>query len=98
MRQGTHRPYLRRRRDRADFSQNQILLTSTGGQSEVVFLGSRRMTVNANSVQHSTDAISMRLVTDQERSATPIGNITSSRIILNSGAVPAPFDALNLIN
>ena len=81
-----------------DFSQNQILLTSTGGQSEVVFLGSRRMTVNANSVQHSTDAISMRLVTDQERSATPIGNITSSRIILNSGAVPAPFDALNLIN
>jgi hypothetical protein len=80
-----------------DFSQNQILQTGAGDVPEAVLLGCRRMTVSGNTVQHGTSSISIRMQTGEDRAATPVGNITSSRILLNGGPVPPPFDALNLI-
>ncbi|WP_299706813.1 DUF6519 domain-containing protein [uncultured Tateyamaria sp.] len=79
-----------------DFSQNHCDLQSGGGLSEVVLIGSQRLSAGSNTVTHQTDALSMRLATGAAGAATPIGNITTAGIQLNGGGLPAPFSALNL--
>lgn len=78
-----------------NFSQNQCSLTGGGGISSVVLLGARRMTVNANSIVHNTDANSLIMTTGGGGTATPIGNITTAGIVLNGAALQPPFAALN---
>ena len=77
------------------FSDNQVELLSGGGLREVVLLAGPRMTVNANTITHTTDALSLRLLTGANGTAAPIGNITTAGITLNNAGLPAPFDALN---
>lgn len=82
-----------------DFSQNQCDLSASQIDA-VVIMGARRLTANSNTVTHQIDQndspISMRLLTGPSRAATPIGNITTGRIELNSSGLPSPFSALNL--
>jgi hypothetical protein len=78
-------------------AQNQVSQIGGGGPRAAVHLGSQRIVLNGNSVLHQSDSISIELRTGRG-AATPIGNITSNRIMLNGGAIPAPFDALNLID
>ncbi|MEX0365264.1 MAG: DUF6519 domain-containing protein [Ruegeria sp.] len=80
------------------FSDNQVDLQSGGGLSEVVLVAGQRLNVSSNSVSHSTDANSMRLFAGANGAAAVLGNITTSGIALNNGPIPAPFNALNLMN
>jgi hypothetical protein len=78
------------------YGRNQCTLDGRGSVGEIVLLSARRMTVQANTVSHQADAVSMRPTTGFGGAATPIGNITSSNIVLDGAQLPAPFDALNL--
>ena len=77
------------------FSDNQVELMTGGGVSEVVLLASPRMTVSGNTITHSVDALSLRMITGGKGAAAPVGNITTAGISLNNASLPAPFAALN---
>lgn len=80
-----------------NFSQNQCSLAAGNDLSEAVFLGAQRMTVSANSILHSAESTALTMVTGSDGAATPVGNITSGKIVLNGAGLQAPFDALNLL-
>lgn len=80
------------------FANNQIDLDGGGGVSEVVLLGAPRVSAASNTVTHNSDSISMRIVTGAEGAAAPVGNITTSRILVEPGGMPAAFAPLNLRN
>ncbi|WP_223422712.1 DUF6519 domain-containing protein [Tateyamaria pelophila] len=78
------------------FSNNQVALEARGGVSEIVLLGAPRVAVSSNTVVHTTDLLSMRIVTGSEGAATPVGNITTGRILVEPGGMPAAFAPLNV--
>ena len=78
------------------FANNHCDLRSRGGLREIVILGAARVSASGNSVTHTTDATSLRIVTGAAGAATPIGNITTAGISVHPGGLPAPFAALNL--
>lgn len=76
-------------------ANNQIDLSSRGGLFAVGVAAAPRLTVNANTVTHQTDATSLRLFCN-DRSGAVIGNVTSSNILLNNNNLPRSFAPLNL--
>ena len=80
-----------------DFSQNQCDLPTDFSTPEVVAAAARRMSLSSNTVTHSGEALAMRLLTGPGGAATPIGNITTGRILLNNSGLQVPFAALNLM-
>lgn len=76
------------------FAQNQCLLEGRRHRAVAVLLGAQRLMVSGNAVTHAGDTDSLQL---RGRAATVIGNVTSAGIRLNGAALPAPFDALNII-
>jgi hypothetical protein len=78
------------------FASNHCDLRSRGGLREVVLLAAQRVAVPGNTVTHSTDATSIRIVTGRQGACTPIGNITSAGIDVHPGGLPPTFAALNL--
>ncbi len=80
------------------FTGNHVDLQFEGGLREVVLLGAPRMSVTGNHVTHTSDAVSLRIVTGPGGAATPIGNITSGTISLAPGGLPPAFAALNITN
>lgn len=79
------------------FAHNQCDLQAGFGLSEVVFLGAPRITASTNTVTHSVDANSMRIVTGRQGAAAPVGNITTAGISVSPGGMPPAFNGLNLI-
>lgn len=78
------------------FANNQVDLEAQGGLSEVVLLGATRVAASSNTVVHTTDALSMRIATGSQGAAAPVGNITSARILVQPGGMPAAFAPLNV--
>jgi hypothetical protein len=78
------------------FAHNQCDLQAGFGLSEVVFLGAPRLTVTANTITHSVDALSLRIVTSANGATTPVGNITTAGISVSPGGMPTAFAGLNL--
>jgi hypothetical protein len=78
------------------FAHNQCDLQAGFGLSEVVFLGAPRLTVTANTITHSVDALSLRIVTSADGATTPVGNITTAGISVSPGGMPTAFAGLNL--
>ncbi len=79
------------------FANNQVDLDARGGVSEVVLLGAPRVAAASNTVVHSTEGFSMRIVTGAPGATTPVGNITSSRILVEPGGMPTAFAPLNVM-
>lgn len=76
-------------------ADNQCDLQSGGGLSTVVLVAAPRITANGNTVTHTSDSMSIRLETGRRGTAAPVGNITTTGILLNGAGLPAPFNALN---
>ena len=78
------------------FNGNQCRLQGGGGLREVVLLSAPRVVASGNTIDHSTDALSIRILIGRGGATTPIGNITSAGIDVIPGGMPGPFEALNI--
>lgn len=79
------------------FAHNHCDLPSEGVRlDQVVFLAATRITVTANTVTHAGGELSMLIVTGRGGAATPVGNITSGRILVSPGGMAPAFAGLNL--
>lgn len=77
---------------------NQCLQSGDTQAREVVLIGGATVTAGNNSVLHSrSGAISISILA-RSSGVTALGNVTSRGVFLNGGPLPAPFDALNVID
>ena len=74
------------------FNGNQCRLQGGGGLREVVLLSAPRVVASGNTIDHSTDALSIRILIGRGGATTPIGNITSAGIDVIPGGMPGPFE------
>ena len=78
------------------FANNQIGQESGGGGSEIVLVGAPAPTASGNHVMHSTDALSMRIVTAPNGQAAVLGNVTRAGIAVVPNGIGAAFAPLNI--
>jgi hypothetical protein len=80
--------------DACNFANNQCFMEADANAPTAVLISTSRLVVSGNVVRRSNDVNAMIL---QSGKSTVLGNITYGGIALNGVALPAPWDALNVL-
>ena len=78
------------------FGNNHCDVQSGGDLREVVLLGAPAVSATGNHVTHTTDGVSLRIVTGRRGGAAPVANLTTAAVEVHPGGLPAAFAALNI--